>query len=61
VLIVEVDHIDAQPLQACLATLPDVLRIAADTEELAARPADVAELRRHDHMIATTGNRLADQ
>src|SRR5271157_4328827 len=61
VLVVKVDHIDAQSLEAGVTALPDILRIAPDPEEFPIRTADVAELRRQYHLPAAILDRLADK
>ena len=61
VLVVEVDDVHAESPEACVAAVPDVLRIAPDAEELAVRAADVSELRREHHPVATVADRPADE
>jgi hypothetical protein len=53
-LLVEVDRVDAQPPQARLAGLADVLRATVDR---ARTPHDVAELRREDDLVAAVAYR----
>jgi hypothetical protein len=53
--------VDAEALQRGLAGFADVLGVAADTEALAVRPADVAELGGDDHLVPVRSQRLADQ
>src|SRR5919197_165723 len=53
VLVVEIDHIDAEPPQGRLACQLDVLRAAVDAHPAAVWIAHVAELRREDDAIAT--------
>jgi hypothetical protein len=60
VLVVEVDHVHAQPLEAGLAGLDDVIRAAVD-EVGPAGVLHLAELRRQHDVIAPAGERLADQ
>src|SRR5262249_18828057 len=60
-LVVKVDHLDSQPLQAGLAAFPDVRRVAADAEPLTIWPSDVAELRRQHDLVAATFDRLANE
>ena len=60
-LVVKVDHFDAQSLEAGVAALLDILRIAPDAEEFTVRAADVAELRRQYHLPAAVLDRLADE
>src|SRR3954471_8247966 len=52
VLVVEVDRVDAEALERRLARLAHVVGIAADAQELAVLPADVAELRRDERALA---------
>src|SRR5437870_2835721 len=61
VLVVEVDGIDSEPLQAGLAGLPDVFRSAVDSDESALGVAHVTELGRQDDFLAAAADRLADQ
>src|SRR5208283_1447228 len=61
VLVVKVDHFDAQSLEAGVTALPDILRITPDAEEFTVRAADVAELRRQYHLPAAVLDRLADE
>ena len=61
VLVVEVDRVDAEALQRRLAGRADVLRLAADAEELARRSAHVPELRREHDLVAAAGDRLPDE
>lgn len=61
VLVVEVDHVDAQPLEARIARRLHVLRRSIDAVG-AAGPLDLAELGgEHDAVAARAGKRLADQ
>ena len=60
-LIVEVDDLDAEPLEARLACGADIGRIALNAQELAIRSAHVAELRREEHLIAAVADRSPDQ
>ena len=50
VLVIQVDHLDAQALQALLAAFPHIVRLAIHAEEGAVRPAHIAELR-GDHAL----------
>ena len=59
--VIEVDHVDAEPLQARLAGDRHVVRLAVDAAALAVRAAHVAELRRDDHLVALALDALADQ
>ena len=59
VLVVEIDDLDAQALEARLACAQDVFGPAIG--DLAAPPAKVAELGRQNHLGATLLDRLADE
>jgi hypothetical protein len=59
-LVVEVDVVDAEPVERCVDRLPDVLRRAVDRTAPVLEPA-VAELRRDDVVVAPPRDRLADQ
>ena len=61
VLIVEVDGVDAEPLQRSVAGLAHVLRPAVDAERLAVGVAHEPELRGHDDLRAPVADRLADE
>ena len=61
VLVVDVDGVDAEPLQRRVARLAHVLRPAVDAEERAVLGADVAELRGEHHLVAAIANGPADQ
>ena len=61
VLVVEVDRLDAEPLQRAVAAGADVLRPAVDAEEGALRVAHVPELRREDDLVAPLPDRAADE
>src|SRR5439155_15746363 len=50
--VIEVDRLDAEPLEARLAGDRHVIRLAVDAAALAARPADVAELRGDEILVA---------
>src|SRR6185312_3509630 len=60
VLVIEVDRLDVQPLEARLARRAHIVGVAADAEELAVGPAYIAELRRQEHIVAPAVNRAAD-
>src|SRR6266852_5780377 len=60
-LVVKINALYAQPLEACLATLAHVLRAAVDTHPTAVGAADVAELCGKDHLPASTADCAADQ
>jgi hypothetical protein len=61
VLIVEIDDVDLEPLEAGIDGVKYVLPVAAHAEELALRAADVAELRGQEHILAAARDRLSDQ
>jgi hypothetical protein len=61
VLVVEVDPLDAEPLERGVAGLANVLGIAADAERLPGGAADLAELGRDHDLGAATGDRPSDQ
>src|SRR5712692_5547287 len=60
-LVVKINALYAQPLEACLATLAHVLRAAIDTHPTAVGAADVAELCGEDHLPASPLDGAADQ
>ena len=60
-LVVEIDHLDAEPLQARFAGRADIVGVAADTEELAVRTTHVAELGREEDPFAAVTDRASDQ
>src|SRR4051812_10052449 len=61
VLVVEIDDVDVQPLEARLAGGPHIFRIAAHAEELAIGPAHIAELGGEEHLAAAVRDRAPDQ
>jgi hypothetical protein len=62
VLIVEVDVVDAEPLERRLARLVDVLAVALDPAPRGiVGVADDPELRRQLHLVAAAGDRAADE
>ena len=61
VLVVEVDVVDAEPLQRGVAGGADVLRPAVDADPGAVGAALVAELGGQLDLVAAAGDRLADQ
>ena len=61
VLVVEVDVVDAEPLQRGVARLAHVLRLAVDAEEAAVLAALVAELRGEHDLVAAAGDRAAHE
>ena len=53
VLIIEVDHIDLQPAQGCLASRAHIVRLSIDADKRAIGRPDIAELgRKHDLVAA---------
>jgi hypothetical protein len=60
-LIVEIDVIEAEPLQRCVARRADVRGRAVDAGETAVRTAHVAELRRQHDVLAPVANRASDE
>ena len=60
-LVVEVDRLDSESSQRRLAGGADVLGAAVDPEELTLLAAHVPELRRDYDLVATVGDRLADE
>src|SRR5262249_60225965 len=61
VLVVEVDVIDAEPLQRRVARAAYILRSAIDgTKAAVVGTAPAAELRREPHLFARAGDRPAD-
>ena len=61
VLVVEVDVVDAEPLEARVTGLANVLGAAVDADPAAVRIALVAELRREHDLVAAIGDRSADE
>jgi hypothetical protein len=61
VLVVQVDRLDAEPLQRRLAGLANIVRPAAESHVVAVGLAHDAELRRHDDALSTPGDRPADE
>src|SRR5262245_49694208 len=59
--VIEIDHVDAEPLEARLAGDRHIVGLAVDAAALAARPADVAELARDQELVALALDRLPDQ
>src|SRR5439155_23344587 len=57
----EIDHLDAEPLEARLAGDRHIIGLAVDAAALAARPADVAELAGDQELVALALDRLSDQ
>ena len=60
-LIVKVDHFHPEPPEARVARRAHIFGVAANAEELPLGSADVAELGREEHLVATIGDRLPDQ
>ena len=60
-LIVEINHLDAETAQARLAALPDVLGLAVDAAIAPVLAADVAELGGEDHLIAPAADGASDE
>ena len=60
-LVVEVDRVDAEPLQRRVAGLAHVFRASVDAEERAIVAALVAELRGQHDRVAPVAHRAADQ
>jgi hypothetical protein len=61
VLVVKVNHLQPEPLQAGIAGRADVFGPAIDAEKRAGGVADVAELRCQHDLAAPVTNGLADQ
>src|SRR5439155_20202875 len=61
VLVIKVDGVQPEPLQAPLAGLPEVLGAAIHPGEAALRVAYVAELGREEHLAAAAADRLTHQ
>jgi hypothetical protein len=61
VLVVQVDHLDAEPPQGGVAGGADVRGAALDAEERAVLAALVAELGRHDDLVTAAGDGPADE
>ena len=59
-LVIEIDHLDAEALQARLACAHHVLRAAIDVL-LAIGGLHLAELRRHHHALAPAAQRFTEQ
>jgi len=53
VLVVEIDHVDLQPAQGCLASRAHVVRLSIDTDKRAVRPPDVAEFGGEYDLVTT--------
>src|SRR6185369_5186442 len=61
VLVVKVDDLDAEPLEARFACRADIIRVASNAEELALVAADVPELGGQEHLLAPVVDRSSDQ
>src|SRR5262245_15214247 len=59
--VIEVDRVDAEPLEACLAGDRHVLGLAVDAAALPAWPANVAELAGYQEFVALALDGLSDQ
>ena len=57
-LVIQIDRVDAEPLQRRVAGAPHVLGLAVDAEKRAVFAADVAELRR-EHRPDSRRSRIA--
>ena len=60
-LVVEVDRVDAEAVEARVARLANVFGLTVDALESAVGVAHVAELRRDDHAVAPPADRAADE
>src|SRR5688572_14161104 len=60
-LIIEVNVIDAEPLQRGITGAAHVLRTAVDADPCAVRPPLIAELGRERYVVAATANGPADE
>ena len=61
VLVIQVDHVGAQPLEAGLAGLLHVLRTAVHAQKFALRPAHVAELGGEHDLVTAVFDGAAHQ
>src|SRR5262249_8153602 len=59
--VIKIDHLDAQPLEACLAGDRHVIGLAVDAAALAAGAAGVAEFAGDEELVAPAFDRLGDQ
>jgi hypothetical protein len=60
-LVVEIDAIGTETLQRALDRRPDVRRAAVKHARALSGVRDQAELRRHDHIVATPLQRAPDE
>src|SRR3954470_10959238 len=61
VLVIEIDRIDREPLEARLAGGTDIFGVAAHSEELAIRSADIGKLGREENLVPAAADRSPDQ
>src|SRR5205823_5300230 len=61
VLIIEIDRVDPEPLEARVAGGADIFGVAAHAEELAIRPTHIGELGGEEDLVAAAADRSADQ
>src|SRR5688572_14862984 len=61
VLVIEVDDIDTQPLQAIVATLAHIVRLSADPQILAVGAPHIAEFGSDYNPVALAPDGLADE
>ena len=61
VLIIEIDRLDPEPLEARLAGGADIFRIAAHSEEFAIGPAHIGELGREKDLVAAAPDGSANE
>jgi hypothetical protein len=61
VLIVEVDHIDLQPAQGCVASRAHVVWLSIDTDKGTIRPPNIAELGGGHDLVTAILNGFSDQ
>src|SRR5215467_9491094 len=59
--VIEIDHLDAEPLEARLAGDRHIVGLAVDAAALPAGSADVAELAGNEELVALALDRLGDQ
>lgn len=60
-LVIEIDHVDPKPLEACLARLANVGRLSPDADHRTVRLARPSELRRQYDFVAPAADCSADQ
>jgi len=61
VLIVEIDHVDLQPAQGCLAGRTHIIGLSIDTDKRAIRRQDIAELGCEHNLAAAIFNGFSNQ